>query len=104
MPPVHSDCISVMNITFITSLLSLITSVCAVGGYFYKAGRLRERMNTFENELNTQKKRITDIEAETKGDIKDIKHSLDALTIEFTRSFAELSTSLNFIKSQLGGN
>ena len=61
-------------------------------------------MNTFENELNTQKKRITDIEAETKGDIKDIKHSLDALTIEFTRSFAELSTSLNFIKSQLGGN
>lgn len=93
-----------MSVSIITSILALITSICTIGGYFYKAGRLRERMDNIESELSTQKKRIVDIEAETKGDIKDIKRSLDTLTIEFTRSFTELSTSLNFIKSQLGGN
>ncbi|WP_147612341.1 hypothetical protein [Treponema pectinovorum] len=91
-----------MNVAFFTSVLALITSIVTIGGYFYKAGRLRERMETIEKELSTQKKCIADIEQETKGDVKDIKRALDTLTIEFTRSFTEFKTSLNFIKSQLG--
>ncbi|MBQ0003600.1 MAG: hypothetical protein KBT21_08675 [Treponema sp.] len=92
-----------MSFATVTSFLAFIISLATVGSYFYKAGKNSGEIENMKKEINQLKAEHEELKQQSDNDVKEIKAAINQLNIEFTRSFTELATSLNFIKETLRG-
>ena len=82
------------NSAFLYQLITIIVFLIPVGALVWKAAKHASKIDEHE-------KRLAKLEETYQSDISEIKQSINQLNIEFTKSFTELATAINFIKEGL---